>query len=95
MYAISVMLEIDPDHLEEFKAAAARHAANTKTSEKGCLGFSIYQSPDNPARFYFHELYTDKAAVAEVHAKSPSLAEYTAKTSPWISSKAIEAWNSV
>jgi quinol monooxygenase YgiN len=89
------MLEIDPDRREEFKAVAAGHAANTRAAEKGCLAFSIYESPDNPARFYFHEVYADKAAVTEVHAKSSYLAEYTAKTSPWVRSKVIEEWNSV
>ena len=33
MYALSVMLTIDPAHVEDFKAAALRHAANTKTNE--------------------------------------------------------------
>jgi quinol monooxygenase YgiN len=95
MYSLSVMVEVDPDRREEFRAAAARHAANTRASEKDCLGFEIYESPNDPARFYFHEVYADKAAVTEVHAASPSLAEYTARTSGWVRKKVVEEWNSV
>ncbi|MDR2076046.1 MAG: antibiotic biosynthesis monooxygenase [Desulfovibrio sp.] len=95
MYTLSVLLEVDPGHREEFKAAALRHAANTRTLEKGCLGFEIYESPEDPARFYFHEVYADKAAVTEVHDKSPSLAEYVAKTAGWIRNRVREEWNSL
>ena len=95
MYSLSVMLEIDPDQREEFKAVAVRHAANTRASEKGCLGFEVYESPDNPSRFYFHEVYADRAALTEVHDKSPYLAEYLAKTAGWIRSSVREEWNSV
>ena len=95
MYVLSVMLEIDPVHREAFKTAALTHAANTRTLEKGCLGFEIYESPNDPTRFYLHEVYADKAAVTEVHDKSPSLAEYAAKTAGWVRNRVREEWNSV
>jgi autoinducer 2-degrading protein len=95
MYSLSVMLEIDPKHREEFRAVAAGHAANTRALEKGCLRFEVYESPEDPSRFYLHEVYADKAALTEVHDKSSYLAEYLAKTSGWVRSKVREAWTSV
>ncbi|MDR2160623.1 MAG: antibiotic biosynthesis monooxygenase [Desulfovibrio sp.] len=95
MYALSVMLEIDPARREEFKAAVLRHAANTRTMEKDCLAFEVYESSTDPARFYLHEVYASKAAVTEIHAVSPSMAEYSEKTAAWIRKKVWEEWNSL
>ena len=94
MYAISVMFDIEPDHIEDFKAAALAHADNSKTNEKGCLGFAVFQSYDREDRFYFHEVYESKAAVDEVHGKAPYLAEFGRITKPWILKKELETWES-
>ena len=92
MYAISVILDVDPAHVDEFRAAALTHAHNTKSNERGCVDFSVFQSAERPDRFYFHELYVDKAAVTEVHNKAPYMAEFGQKTAPWIVSKTLEFW---
>ncbi|MCL1939272.1 MAG: antibiotic biosynthesis monooxygenase [Desulfovibrionaceae bacterium] len=95
MYAISVILDIDPEHIEEFKAAALFHANSSKTQEPGCLGFEVFQSTERPDRFYFHEYYVDKAAVTEVHNKAPYKEAFGQKTGSWIKGKQIEHWNNV
>jgi autoinducer 2-degrading protein len=92
MYALSVMLSIDPAHCEEFRHAALRHAGNTKTNETGCLIFDVFVAQDNPNRFYFHEVYVNKAAVEEVHNKAPYLAEFRKKIGDWVLSQEILAW---
>ena len=92
MYTISVILDIDPDHIEDFKAAALLHAHNSKTHEPGCLVFDVFQSTERPDRFYLHERYEDKAAWAEVHQKAPYLEEYRKKTGGWVKGKHIEHW---
>lgn len=92
MYAISVMIEVDPAHAEDYKDAALAHADNTKTNEKGCLGFAVFRSRDKPERFYLHEVYESKAAVDEVHNKAAYMAEFGALTAPWVRSKSIETW---
>lgn len=95
MFAISVVLEVKPAHVEEFKAAALRHAHNSKTNETGCLGFDVFVSTDSPSKFYFHETYVNKAAVDDVHAKAPYLKEFGELTADWIVSKELHTWNSV
>ncbi len=94
MFSISVMFDAIPAHSEEFAALSLKHAANSLT-EEGCLQFEVYRSQDNPNRFYFHEVYKNRAAVDDVHAKAPYLAEFRNKTDPWIAAKSMEVWNSV
>ena len=95
MYAISVILDVDPAHVDEFKATALAHAQNSKSNEQGCLEFSVFQSAERPDRFYFHEVYIDKAAVTEVHHKAPYMAEFSKKTEPWVRSKTHGFWESL
>lgn len=94
MYALSVMFAIDPAHADDFKEAALRHAANTKTNETGCLGFDVFVSETDPTRFYFHEIYANKAAVEEIHNKATYPAEFGQKTRDWITSREKFSWNS-
>lgn len=94
MYAISVMIDVDPAHAEDYRKATLAHASNTKTREKGCLSFTVFRSPERPDRFYLHEVYENKAAVDDVHSKAPYLAEFSALTSPWVVAKVLETWES-
>lgn len=94
MYAISVMVEIAPEHVEDYKNAALAHADNSRTNETGCLGFAVFRSQDKPNRFYLHEVYESRAAVEEVHNKTPYMAEFRTRTAPWVLSKELETWES-
>lgn len=95
MYAISVIFEIAPDRVDDFKAAALAHAVNSKSNEPGCLAFDVFWSAEQPGRFYFHECYTDKAAVEEVHNKASYFAEFGKKVAPWIVKKERHVWDSL
>lgn len=94
MYALSVQFVIDPAHAHDFKDAALRHAASTKTNETGCLGFDVFVAENDPSRFYFHELYANKQAVEDIHNKAPYMEEFRKKTGDWIRSREIHFWNS-
>ena len=92
MFAISVIFEIQPQFRAEFLEVSQKHAANSRT-EKDCRAFEIWQSPENPNCFYFHEVYASKAAVDEVHVKTPYYVEFGEKTAPWIISRDLRVWN--
>ena len=40
--------------------------------EPGCLNYDLHQSPEDPAKFLFHENWTDQAAL-DAHLKSPHI----------------------
>lgn len=92
MYALSVMFEIAPQHVDDFKKAALAQAANTLANEKGCLTFSVFQEEGKPEHFYFHEVYADKAALEDVHNKTPYLAHFRETTAPFIVERAVHRW---
>ncbi len=95
MFAISVVFKVDPAHREEFAKLSLTHAHNSESREEGCLDFRIFQSPDDPNTFYFHEAYKNRAAAEEVHARTEYLAAFRAATDPWIKKKDMGVWESV
>ncbi|HEV2613570.1 MAG TPA: putative quinol monooxygenase [Gammaproteobacteria bacterium] len=46
--------------------------------ENGCLNYDFHNSPDNPAKFMFHETWTTKAAL-DKHSQSPHIQAAVAK----------------
>ena len=55
----------------ELRAALAGLLAPTRR-EAGCLNYDLHQSPQEPAKFLFHENWTDQAAL-DAHLKSPHI----------------------
>ena|SRR5882724_9317616 len=40
--------------------------------ETGCLNYDLHQSPEDPAKFLFHENWTSKAAL-DAHMQTPQI----------------------
>jgi quinol monooxygenase YgiN len=95
MFAISVFFEIDPAHVRDFTAAALEHAGKTLANERDCIAFDIFSDPDDGCRLYFHECYTDKNAVEDVHNKTPYFAAFGERTKGWILKREPRVWESV
>lgn len=92
MFVLSVMFDVHPDHVEDFKAAAVAQANNTLANEKGCLGFTVFQAEGRPDRFYFHEVYENKAALDVDHQATAYLAAFRAAIAPWVLARSAERW---
>ncbi|GAB97837.1 quinol monooxygenase YgiN [Kineosphaera limosa] len=75
MIALTVTLQVQPGHLEDFLAAITTNAERTFTDEPGCRYFDVNQSLDDDHRFVFYELYDDEAAV-EAHRAAPHFATW-------------------
>lgn len=91
MLAISAIIEVKPEHVEDFKKLALRHAENCLKHEEGCLGFDVFTGWEAPARFYFHERYTDQAAI-DAHRQTPYFAEYLRLSADWTVNKESAVW---
>ena len=61
-----------PGKEEELKAALIGLVAPTR-KETGCLNYDLHASPEDPAKFLFHENWTSKAHL-DAHLKSPHIA---------------------
>ncbi|MDL2267326.1 antibiotic biosynthesis monooxygenase [Desulfovibrio sp. OttesenSCG-928-G15] len=92
MYALSVMFTIAPQYVDAFKKAAMAQAENSLANEKGCIAFSVFQEEGKPERFYFHEVYTDKAALDDVHNKTEYLANFREAIEGMVVERAAHRW---
>ncbi|SBV95437.1 Antibiotic biosynthesis monooxygenase [uncultured delta proteobacterium] len=95
MLAVSVLIEVYPEFIEQFMKAALRHANNTCAKEEGCLGFAVHRHENDPNRFFFYETYRSRKDFDDVHKVAPYLAEYNTLTAPWTKSKEILVWDGV
>ena len=59
---IVVEAVIVPDRLVEFLKLIEVDAVGSRL-EPGCLRFDVLRSQDTPNKFFFYEVYTDKAAI--------------------------------
>ena len=60
-----------PGKEAELRAALIGLLAPTR-KEPGCLNYDLHQSPEDPAKFLFHENWTSKAAL-DAHLQSPQI----------------------
>jgi len=63
--------EARPGKEAELRTALVGLVAPTR-QESGCLNYDLHISPDNPAKFLFHENWTTKAAL-DAHMQTPHI----------------------
>lgn len=71
MFTVIVALDIHDDRLDEFLVGVHVNAEATLRDEPGCIRFDVHRSLDQPNRFYFYEIYTDREAFEVVHRSAP------------------------
>ena len=62
---------------EELKNIFTSVLAPTR-AEAGCINYDLHQSPDDPAKFLFHENWASLAAL-DAHLKAPHIAPLLAR----------------
>jgi quinol monooxygenase YgiN len=60
-----------PGKEADLRAALIGLLAPTR-NESGCVNYDLHQSPEDPAKFLFHENWTSKAAL-DAHLQSPHI----------------------
>jgi quinol monooxygenase YgiN len=79
-------LEIDPAHLESYKAAVKEEMETAVRVEPGVLAIYAVAEKDHPARLRFFEIYADEDAY-KTHLESAHFKKYVATTQPMIRSR--------
>ena len=87
MFVVTVLFEIEADHVEDFRAAVMRQAENSVSREPDCHRFDVSEDGADPAKFFLYEIYTDEPAF-QTHLKSDHYADFNEKTTPWVKNKA-------
>ena len=75
MYALFAQLDVKTEHIGAFTEASFANAKGSLRDEPGCFRFDILQADDNPARFFFYEVYRDEEAF-RLHEKMPHYAAW-------------------
>ena len=65
---VAATFQARPGKEAELRAALTGLVAPTR-KEAGCLNYDLHQSPENPAKFLFHENWTSKGHL-DVHLQS-------------------------
>jgi quinol monooxygenase YgiN len=74
-------------------AEAAKWMIDTTLTEEGCLQYTLYQDPYNPANFFFFERYKNQEAV-DKHFAAPYFSEFGNKIGDMTSKPAeIQVWD--
>lgn len=68
---VVAIFEARPGKEDELKQALLGLVAPTR-KEAGCINYDLHISPDNPAKFLFHENWTSKELL-DAHLKSPHI----------------------
>lgn len=87
MLTVIARIEARPEHVAALKQAMLGLLAPTR-AEPGCLDYALLESTDDPALFYFHEHWTDRAAL-EAHWQSAHLRAYREATKGWIERREV------
>ena len=58
---VLVRVEVKPDRLDDFMKAI-EHNAEGSRKEPECFRFDILRDEENPCKFTFYEVYTDRKA---------------------------------
>lgn len=82
MVVLHVTIQVKPEHVAEFLEMARYDAEPSANDEPGCLRFDVIADRDDPARFYFYEVYRDEAALA-AHRETARFKHYAEKSQPW------------
>ncbi len=79
MICMLIEVHIKPAHLDKFLEVIKHDAVHSEGDEPGCLRFDVLRDNEDPLKFYFYEVYRDKAARA-AHRTMPHYAGWAAFT---------------
>src|SRR6266567_8072258 len=77
MIAMLIKVRVKPDKVQRFLEVIEHDALHSEADEPGCLRFNVLQDTEDPAVYFFYEVYRDQAA-QEAHRATPHFAEWMA-----------------
>src|SRR5947209_20237858 len=62
MFVVLVKVQVKAELIDEFKTAILRNASLSVERDPGCVRFDVLQQEDDPARWFFYEVYEREQA---------------------------------
>lgn len=88
MYVVIVDFVIKPENATVFAQAISENAKTSQAQEPECHQFDVCVPPDDPARFFLYEIYTDRAGF-EAHLASAHYKKFDQLVGPWTADKKV------
>jgi len=82
MLSIFVTIDVQEEHVEQFKLASLGDSEGSVRDEPQCYRFDINQDEEVSTRFYLYEVYKDEAAFQH-HLTTPHFLAWKEKVEPW------------
>ena len=86
MFVVIVDFVIKPENATAFARAVSENAKASVGQEPECHQFDVCVSPDDRARFFLYEIYTDRAGF-EAHLASAHYKSFDQLVGPWTADK--------
>jgi autoinducer 2-degrading protein len=74
MFVVLVKVQVKRELIAEFKTAILRNAELSVQRDPGCVRFDVLQQEDDPARWFFYEVYEREQAWVDHRAAAHFLA---------------------
>ena len=87
-YAIFVTMQLKQGMGEAFRPHILKNAEETRKNEPENHLFNVLVAEDDPDRYHFHEVYTDKASL-DAHRQSPHFQAYAEATKDMIEERTV------
>ena len=94
MHVVTVIFEVDPARIEEFRTAMLQQARNSLEREDGCRQFDVCADPEHAERIFLYEIYDDAAAF-DLHLARAHFHDFDETVRPWVRSKEIRIWQRI
>jgi quinol monooxygenase YgiN len=75
MLCMLIEVHVKPSALDEFLEVIKEDAVRSESDEPGCIRFDVLRDNVDPLKFYFYEVYKDKAA-QQAHRQMPHFAKW-------------------
>ena len=89
-YAIFVTMRLKAGMGDAFRTHILKNAEATRRDEPGNHRFDVLVAEDDPDRYHFFEVYTDKAALV-AHRQTPHFQAYAEATKDMVSERTVQA----
>ncbi|WP_415403957.1 putative quinol monooxygenase [Tateyamaria sp. SN3-11] len=93
-YAVTVVFDIKPGHMDRFLSHIIRNARRSLYDEPGCQQFDVCTDPGEPNTVFLYELYDDLAAF-EAHQQTPHYLETGPRIADLVASKTLRTFEAV
>jgi quinol monooxygenase YgiN len=70
MFVMLVKLQVQPELVDEFRAAILKNAELSVQRDPGCVRFDVLQQQDDPTRWLLYEVYDKEQAWVD-HRNAP------------------------